>query len=259
MATKRTTRRFIAYVRVSKIGERDPEDLKSPTDQRRAIDAYADRHDDIEVIDHVEDLDQSGRTFERRAVKAIIERIKAGEANGILIWKWSRWGRNVEQSQVYLRHVKLAHGVVIAVTEDIDQLTAIGKAQLGMQQVWDQLQSDQISEGWKAAQALRVKRGLTGGGPPPFGYLRASKNEPFRPDPITGPIVVEMYDRYLRGQGPMKNIPLFGFARSVFLPRHAVISDAARSNPGSKVQHRHGAARSRFWVCGRIPQLRRPG
>jgi site-specific DNA recombinase len=204
-ASKRR-RRFIEYVRVSELGERG-DDLLSPELQIESMNAYAERND-VDVIDRVVDLDESGRSFERRAIKGIIERIKNGEADGVLLWKWSRWGRNVERSQYYLRKVKLAGGEVRASTEDIDTSTAMGKAQLNMHQTFDQLLSDQISDGWKAVQARRIKLGLPPGGPPPFGYRRpeyaedASRHEkPFEPDPVTGPIVKKMYERYLQGHG----------------------------------------------------------
>jgi len=196
-----TRRRFIEYARVSKVGDRDEDKLLSPEIQISSMDRYAE-HNDIDIIDRIIDLDESGRSFERRAIKGIIERIKAGEADGVLVWKWSRWGRNVERSKIYLRKVKIAGGEVIASTEDIDTKTAIGKLQLTFQQGIDQFQSDTISEGWKEAKALRIKEGLTGGGAAPFGYERTGTREPFRPHPVNGPIVAELYERYLRGQGP---------------------------------------------------------
>lgn len=200
-------KRFISYARVSKVGDRG-DDLISPELQQRTMDDYAGRRD-FDVIDQVVDLDESGRSFERRKVNQIIERIERGEADGVLLWKWSRWGRNLHKSLTYLVRVEQAGGVVIAVTEDFDTKTAIGRYNRDNLLRIDELLSDQISEGWRDTQARRRELGLTPGGPPPFGYAKAPRREgqrrndaPHEPDPVTAPVVAELYDRYLAGRGP---------------------------------------------------------
>jgi site-specific DNA recombinase len=219
-ATKR--RRFIEYARVSKVGDRD-DNLISPDIQRDAMDAYAARHN-IEVIDRVVDLDRSGRTFERRQIKRIIQRIERGEADGVLLWKWSRWGRNVERSKYYLRKVALAGGEVKAATEDIDTKTAIGRLQLTIQQGIDQYHSDQASEIWRAVQSRRRELQLPAGGAAPLGYrsvprAKGERNDkPPVPDREYGPVVREMYELFLRGTGPQGIAKVFN-ERGLTLPR----------------------------------------
>jgi hypothetical protein len=102
-------RRFIEYARVSKVGERDPEELKSPQIQINAMDAYAKRHN-IEVIDRVIDLDKSGRTFEQRAIKDIIARIKNGKNGAMPAFDTTFTDVQVDEIIKYIRELKPHEG-----------------------------------------------------------------------------------------------------------------------------------------------------
>ena len=194
------TRRFIEYARVSKVGERG-DDLVSPELQIADMDGYAARND-ILVVDRIVDLDESGRSFERRAVDGVLVRIERGEADGVLLFKWSRWGRNLLQSKIYLARVEAAGGDVRASSEDFDPATTMGKFTRDQMLLIAELQSNQISDGWKAVQARRVALGLTPGGAAPIGYRSAGRGQPFVPDEVLGPLVRKMYEDYLRGRGP---------------------------------------------------------
>jgi site-specific DNA recombinase len=197
----RRRRRFIEYARVSKVGDRG-DDLQSPELQVRDMDAYALRNN-IEVVDRITDLDKTGRSFEKRAITNIITRIRAGEVDGVLLHKWSRWGRDQLESKLYIKEVQTAGGEVQASSEPFDAKTSIGKFSRDMALSIAELQSNQISDGWKAVQARRIERGLTHGGLPPFGYtMPERRGDPFRPHPVNADVVREMYARYLRGQGP---------------------------------------------------------
>src|SRR4051794_30868663 len=91
----------VAYVRVSK--ERD--DMISPDLQLRAIRSFAER-EGFAVIEVLEDLDLSGTEFDNRSVGRVVEGIRSGRWRAVLLWKWSRWGRNLELSLTYLRQVE---------------------------------------------------------------------------------------------------------------------------------------------------------
>ena len=70
-----------------------------------------------------------------------------------------------------------------------------------------EFESEMRGEQWRDGQRHRVNSQLMPGGPPPFGYMRGNDdnpNVPHQQDPITGPVLYEIYDRYLRGQGPQR-------------------------------------------------------
>lgn len=66
------------------------EEMISPELQAHEQDTYAGRHG-IRIVERVEDLDLSGREFARRSVDYIVEGIKEGRWNTVLLRKWSRW------------------------------------------------------------------------------------------------------------------------------------------------------------------------
>lgn len=157
----------IAYVRVSMVGLR--ETLISPDIQLAEIVQDAVRSNK-RIVRVVSDINASGRTFTKRSVISVIESIRRGEARSITVWKWSRWGRNLEYSLAYISLVKQAGGRVDSATEDIDQSTAHGRFGRDMLMRVDQLVSELIGEGWRAAHDHRRRRGLPHSGRPRFGY-----------------------------------------------------------------------------------------
>jgi site-specific DNA recombinase len=191
--TSKTLRRAVAYVRVSK--ERD--DMISPELQMRAIRSFASQ-EGFEIVNQVEDLDLTGTTFDNRSVGEIVEGIRAGQYEAVLLWKWSRWGRHLEHSLSYLRQVEEAGGQVRSATEDMDTSTAAGHLSRGLNLLLADFESKQKSEGWKAVQSRRRENGLPHGGSARFGYRK--EGQAFVPDPVTGPALREAFERYAAGE-----------------------------------------------------------
>jgi site-specific DNA recombinase len=221
----------LVYVRVSKVGERDPQSLMSPDIQLDAAIADCTRKNK-RIVRVLSDIDKSGRTFRKRSVDDAIGLIKNGSVKSVTLWKWSRWGRNVEYSKAYLGKAKAAGGRVDSATEDFDQNTAIGRMTQGQVMLYDEFQSDLIGEGWQAAHSRRRAAGLPHSGRARFGYqyvtreaLKAGathgaatlpdgslapgsgdcelcqKRIPhFWPDVTQGQMLVELYQQYSSGE-----------------------------------------------------------
>lgn len=167
-ATPKQPVRAVAYLRVSKVGPRGDE-LISDDLQLFEIKEYAKRNN-ITIVDVVQDLDKSGRNFSKRKVAKIIERVKAGEVDMVLLWKWSRWGRNTNESLTYIAQLEQAGGEVQAATEHFDRKTSYGKFTRGLFLQMAELQSDQIGDGWKETQEYRRRKKLPHTAAPRFGY-----------------------------------------------------------------------------------------
>lgn len=185
------------YSRVSKVGDRGG-DLFSPEQQQYAIEEWAARNN-VEIVEHIVDLDQSGRQFEKRKVAQMIEGIRRGEASMVVLWKWSRWGRNTRASLVNIAQVAEAGGSVRAATEDYDVNTAMGKFTTGQMLMIAELQSDQIGEGWKETHARRRRSGLPHSATKRFGYDYV-KGEGYVVNEDEAPILTELYTRYLAAE-----------------------------------------------------------
>lgn len=164
----------VVYVRVSRVGDRKY--LVSPDIQFDAGLADA-RKKNKRVVEVITDINRSGRTFVKRSVDRAIKMIEDGKARSITVWKWSRWGRNLELSLAYLSKVKAVGGRVDSATEDIDQKTASGRLSRDLTMRFDQFLSELIGEGWQDVHQQRRNAKLPINGRPRFGYVSVTKKK----------------------------------------------------------------------------------
>ncbi len=205
------------YIRVSTARD----EMVSPDIQRRAITEFI-RSKELEqgrpwrVVKTEDDLDQSGRTFNRAGIRGLIKGVKDGKWSAIVVYNYSRFGRNTAQALLAIGEVEAANGQLLSATEPFDTSNGVGKFSRGTLLQIAQLQSDQISEGWKGAQALRLDRGLPSGGNSRWGYRyhNPKRNrqcrlgcEPsacetgYALDRDLGPVLAECYRMFLRDKG----------------------------------------------------------
>ncbi|OAR26123.1 hypothetical protein A8W25_11725 [Streptomyces sp. ERV7] len=156
---------WIAYIRVSTWRE----EKISPEIQRAAIKEWA-RRNRKRIVKWIPDLDVSGRTFKRKIMGAI-EMIENGKARGIVVWRYSRFGRDRVGNAVNLARVENVGGMLISATEPVDAATAIGRFQRGMMLEFAAFESDRTGEQWKEVHAHRLGLLLPSGGRPRFGYI----------------------------------------------------------------------------------------
>ncbi|PRX66197.1 DNA invertase Pin-like site-specific DNA recombinase [Nonomuraea fuscirosea] len=159
----------IGYIRVSMMLE----EKISPDIQRTAIKELA-RRRGYRIIEWVEDLDVSGRTFQRQIMKVIAD-VEEARANAILVWKYSRFGRNRTGNQLNLARVEKAGGELVSATEEVDARTAVGKLTRGVLFELAAFESDRAGEQWGEAFQNRLARGLPPLGAAQFGYIRRGR------------------------------------------------------------------------------------
>lgn len=166
----------IGYIRVSMMLE----EKISPAIQRDSIESYAARRGYYispgmwPEGGWIEDLDVSGRTFQRKIMDAIAQ-VEKGAAKAILVWKYSRFGRNRTGNQLNLARVEVAGGELISSTEEVDARTAVGKLTRGVLMEIAAFESDRAGESWADAYQNRVARGLPPYGRAYFGYIRRGR------------------------------------------------------------------------------------
>lgn len=193
-------RRGLALIRVSKARGRD--DLISPQLQRTAIEDYAARCG-IDVLEWVEALDESAsrtRSPWWRRLEAAVAAVEAGERDVVLVWKVSRAARHRRNWAVAVDRIEVAGGTIESATEGLDTTTSTGRLARGMLAELAAWESDVKGEQWKETHARRRSQGLPHAGGPRLGY-RYDKRSGYIPDPELGPVVVELYRRYLTGLG----------------------------------------------------------
>lgn len=199
-----TRESWIAYIRVSTWRE----EKISDTLQKAAIDQWAAQMG-VRVIDYVIDLDESGRHFKRK-ITTCVERVERGEAAGVVVWRYSRFGRNRTGNAVWLARLETAGGRLESATERIDARTAVGELQREMVFAFGNFESNRASEQWKETHAYRVQeQKLPATGRPRFGYIWHPRKVPdtnsvtgwrlqeerysHHPDYVS--VVEEMYER----------------------------------------------------------------
>lgn len=199
----------IIYIRVSL----EREEMYSPEQQLFACEQFA-KAEGIDIIDVVQDLDESGRNFAKRKIAQIIERVENDEAQVVIVWKWNRFGRNNLKSQINLAALEEVGGQLRAATEDFDTSTSAGKFSRDQMLLIADFQGNLIGDGWKDAHSRRRRNDQPHHGRQQFGYMRCpdcERNPDFPRaylrcktckgvpvhDPVRGPALAEVYRRYL--------------------------------------------------------------
>ena len=94
--------RTIKYIRLSYTDDKSTES-DSVANQRKLIDNYIAQHPEIEVVDEKIDDGYSGVLFDRPAFQEMMELIKEGKANCVIVKDLSRLGREYIETGRYMR------------------------------------------------------------------------------------------------------------------------------------------------------------
>ncbi|WP_329622965.1 recombinase family protein [Streptomyces sp. NBC_01255] len=199
---------WIGYIRVSTWKE----EKISPELQKAALNAWAARTG-RRIVDFITDLDMTGRNFKRKIMRGI-ERVEAGEARGIAVWKYSRFGRSRDGIAINLKRLTDAGGQLESATEEADARTATGRLQRGILFEFAAYESDVRGEQWRETHEHRItKLKLPATGRPRFGYvwhprrvpdpkhpgLFILQDEKYVAHPETGPVMADRYRQYIDG------------------------------------------------------------
>jgi site-specific DNA recombinase len=187
---------------VSRVGGREGEGYISPAVQREAIQGYAGELDG-EIVAWHDDQDVTGGTIERPAFQHILERLRAGESDGIVVMKIDRFARSVADGASIVRDITDRGQVFASCQERIDPRTPEGTFMLNSFLNNAELFLNQAKASWWTAKARAIARGAHIG-PTPIGYKRIPKGEErsgcLLPDPVYGPAITKLFTRAARGE-----------------------------------------------------------
>lgn len=141
----------------------------------------------------------SGRTWKRPAVQRVMQALDNRETDVVILWKWSRLSRSRKDWALAIDRADLAGGRIESATEPIDTATASGRFARGVMTEYAAFQSEQIGEQWEEVRQRRLNLGLPVSGRLPYGWRW--KNGGIEQHPGQAPYVVDMYRRYLGGEG----------------------------------------------------------
>lgn len=197
----------VIYARYSDDSQRE----ESIEGQLRECKEYADK-EGITILSTYIDRAYSAKTDDRPMFQKMVEDSKEKLFDAIIVWKLDRFARNRTDSAIY-RSILRKNGVkVISAKENISD---------GPEGIILEAIIEGMSEYYSADLAVKVLRGMTdnalkakfNGGNYTFGYT-IDENKHFKPDPLTAPVVVEVFKKYDDG-ATIKEIADFLKAKSI--------------------------------------------
>lgn len=186
-------------IRVSK--DRDGTTI-SPEVQRVAITDYSTSRG-YRITDWLEGIDESGsraRSAWWPRLDQAVAAVEAGEYDVIVVWEFSRAARHRLRWAAAIDRVESAGGRLESATERVDVTTASGRFQRGVLSEMHAYRAEAIGEGWRNAHANRVRNGKPATGKPRYGYVYDREQKLHVPDPETGPVLADVYRRYVAGE-----------------------------------------------------------
>lgn len=158
--------RALGYVRLS----RDTEASTSPERQRKDITAAV-KSRGWELVGVIEDIDQSAtrKRLDRPGIHEMRRRIKAGEADVVVVSRLDRMARSVADISQLLDEGL----VIVSATEPFDASTAAGRAMVQVAQVFAELEASAIGARVRSMRKHLPTVGRWPGGPPPYGLTTA--------------------------------------------------------------------------------------
>ena len=188
--------RLVAYIRVSKVAGREGDRFQSPDQQREAI-GHAAALANATIIEEIVELDESGGTMDRPGLKRALAMLHDGQADGIVVARLDRFGRNIEVPLV-IRDLVDNGKVFLSAADQFDTSTPMGRFALGMMALVATLERDRHVETWAKSTANAIGRGVAVRCP--YGYRRADTGRLVPDEPAAG-AVRKMYRLRAAGTG----------------------------------------------------------
>ena len=190
------------YIRLSK---EDGGKIKGNTveNQKALLLDYISEKSEISLYDIYIDNGYSGTNFERPMFQKMMEDIKAGKVNCIIVKDLSRFGRSYLEIGTYIEKIfPVLHIRFIAVTDHFDTCCVKGTDQdlmIPLKNIINEIYAKDISRKVCSALEQKKKAGYYSGGVAPYGYKKSPSNRKLEVDEETAEIV--RYIFRLRAEG----------------------------------------------------------
>ncbi len=165
---------------------------------------HMEKTEQIDIKSCYTDIGKTGSNFEREGFLRLLQDIRLGEINCVIVKDLSRFGRNYLEAGNYIEKIFPFLGVrFIAVSDGFDT----GKAGNENRQMVSEIKNlinDMYAKDFSAKAKLHLKQrreeGSYVGGPPPYGYRAQwrGKRRVLIPDENTAPVVKLIYETFVR-------------------------------------------------------------
>lgn len=166
--------------------------------QRDSAEAYirSQQHEGWQLVqDRYDDGAYSGGNMERPALKRLLEDIKSGTVQMVVVYKIDRLSRSLMDFATLAKIFEQNGASFTSVTEQFSTANAIGRLHLNMILSFAQFEREIAGERIRDKIAASKKKGMWMGGSPPMGY--DSVDRKLVVNPAEAEIVQRIYKRYV--------------------------------------------------------------
>lgn len=168
------------YTRLSQERKEDYRDKSNSLEMQEELCIKEANEKDIKVFRVYKDYEYSGTNFKRPAFIEMMEDIRTGRINCIIVKDMSRFGREYLEIANYIEKVFPFLGVrFISVNDNLDTKDGIKSDksyEIAIKNIFNDLYAKDISKKVKASKEVKMKQGSFIGAMAPYGY-KVEKNE----------------------------------------------------------------------------------
>lgn len=192
-----------AYYRLSR-DDGDKIESDSIVNQKALVQEFLKLNPDIQIHEEKVDDGYTGVNFERLAFISMMEDIKAGRVNCVIVKDLSRFGRNYIESGRYIEKIFPYLGVrFISITDNIDSISSLdstNELMIPFKNLMNDAYCRDISIKVRSHLDIKRKNGQFIGSFAPYGYIKSPENKnQLIVDEQTANVVRRIFDWKLEG------------------------------------------------------------
>ena len=190
--------------------------------QKNALHQYVDAMEGVKNVEVLEFIDNgySGTNFERPAVQELLDQMREGKINCIIVKDFTRFGRNSIEVGYFMEMVFPLYGVrFISINDDFDSDKLHGDTggiNVAFKYLVSEFYSRDLSIKYKSAKYVKFRRGEYQSKTCPYGY-RKGANGRMEPNEETAPNVRMIFELALEGRTPNEIVKAL-FERHISTP-----------------------------------------
>lgn len=192
------------YTRISRDKKEKPSD--SIENQIALCESYIKKNDGHNLVGIYKDISKTGTEFDRPDFEKLMEEVRTGKVNCIVVKDLSRFGRNYTELGNFIEKIFPFLGIrFIAVNDNLDTFYMEDpnkSLEVILKNIVNETYAKDISKKISTSHQIRIKQGSFICGAAPYGYTARKDEDGIRRlyiDENTAPIVKEIFEAYLRG------------------------------------------------------------
>jgi DNA invertase Pin-like site-specific DNA recombinase len=187
------------YLRVSRVMGRSGDSYQSLPDQEQQIRGYMRTLKGYRLGQLHVDEDVPGTRMDRPGLQRAVERIEAGQADGIIVINVKRFGRVTKEGLEQYRRLEAKGAELIAVEGGLMGTGPFGRFMFTMLLAMGELEVGQITENWDRFRGNSVERGVHGGNGAAGYHKPGGKGTPLVPLEPHAATVTQAFQMAARG------------------------------------------------------------